>query len=198
MMPTLRTICFVLTLICCYSAVAQPIQRVGTSLQLQYAAELRSNPNRARLIKQGMDSAAAAQITSFEVFDAPASGLIKGIAIIKTTYSPGAAINVDGSASGMLSNLANLKGVSNPTQSVRKLKISGVDSRRISFEANRGDGKMGSEALAMLDPVTNTLWAVQIVFAKQNSILPMVGTDLEKERTAADAILSSVSLLPGR
>lgn len=100
--------------------------------------------------------------------------------------------NIDGAASESVQNVARLDGMKNFKQWTKSLNVSGHEARQASFEAERYGGKIGGEALIILDRRTNTMWSIQLFFGKKKGINPFASLNLDTERNFAMSLLRSV------
>jgi hypothetical protein len=175
-------------------ALTQPAQRV-LGLEIVYPFGLRENTERARLVRAHVRPEIATHLASLEVFDARGSGLITDVGIYRYTFGLGAPLTLDAIAQGSAEHLVRLKGVRDPRHFIRALLVSELDARWVSFCADRWDGKVGVEALDILDFTTQTLWTVRIAYAKRPPLYPLIANfALYRARAGTRRILASISV----
>lgn len=175
-------------------ALAQPVQLV-LGLQIVYPFCLRENTERARLVKAHVKPEIASHLEALEVFDARGTGLITDVGIYRYSFRQGAPLTLDAIAQGSAEHLVRLKGVRNPRHFIRALLVSELDARWVSFCADRWDGKVGVEALDILDYTTQSLWTVRIAYAKRPPLYPLIANfALHRARASARRILASISV----
>jgi hypothetical protein len=175
-------------------ALAQPVQLV-LGLQIVYPFCLRENTERARLVRAHVKPEIASHLAALEVFDARGTGLITDVGIYRYSFSQGAPLTLDAIAQGSAEHLVRLKGVRDPRHFIRALLVSELDARWVSFCADRWDGKVGVEALDILDYTTQSLWTVRVAYAKRPPLYPLIANfAVHRARASARKILTSRSV----
>jgi hypothetical protein len=178
-------------------ALAQQLQCV-LGLHIVYPFLFKANTQRARAVRATLLPDIASQLASLDVFDARGNDPITDVGVYRYRFGQDAALSLDQIAQGSAEHLICLDGVCNPRHAIRALTVSGLDARRISFSARRWNGKVGVEQLEMLEPGTQSLWAVRIAYAKGLPMHPLAAFALVRARSNARKILASIRLSAGQ
>ena len=133
-------------------------------------------------------------IKDFQVFEAPGNSGMNELRILKFQYNSQIRGTIDASASETVNNVARLPGIKNPSQRIVAIKVSGQEARRISFESDRNDGRLGAEFLIIQDSKRQTLYQVQVIFSKKPSVNPLSSLSLSEQQMIAKVILDSVKI----
>ncbi len=176
-----------------HSGLIVAAQDVGGMI-IEYAPMFQAKEDKARAWQAKMSEELRSLIQSFEIFEAPPSRGLGELRLLKVRYVAKTFGTIDAAASETVRNISSLSGVKNVKQSTQPLLVSGLDARRVSFESDRNDGKLGAEFLIVHDKKTNTAFQLQIIFAKRQGMNPFGAVDLSAEREVANGILSSVSV----
>ena len=178
-------------------ASAQNVQCV-LGLHIAYPFLFKANPQRARAVRASLLPDIASQLASLDVFDARGNDPITDVGVYRYRFSKDAALSLDEIAQGSAEHLVCLDGVCNPWHAIRAVTVSGLDARRISFSARRWNGKVGVEQLEMLEPGTQSLWAVRIAYSKGLPMHPWAAIALYRARSNASKILASIRVSGGQ
>ena len=73
---------------------------------------------------------------------------------------------------------------------VSKVSISGLDARQMSFEKDLSGWRFGGELLVVSDPHSNTIWQIQVLFARRP-----LSASLDEDRKLASTALASVRVV---
>jgi hypothetical protein len=168
-------------------------QNVGGMI-IDYGPTFKANEEKAQAWQAKMADELRSLIQRLEIFEAPSSGGLGELRLLKVHYVSKTFGSIDDAASETVRNIVALPGIKNPVQRITASVVSGLDARRVSFESDRYDGKLGAEFLIVHDKKTNTLFQLQIIFSKRPSVNPFGSTNLNAERATATVILSSVAM----
>src|SRR5262249_54388580 len=72
---------------------------------------------------------------------------------------------------------------------VTSVSVSGLEARHISFEKDHSGWRLGGELLVVSDMRSNTMWQIQVLFARRWS------ASLDQDRERANAALASVRVV---
>jgi len=178
-------------------ALAQHVQCV-LGLHIAYPFVFKANTQRAHAVRAALLPDIASQLASLDVFDARGNDPITDIGVYRYRFAQDAALSLDEIAQGSAEHLVCLDGVCNPRLTIRALTVSGLDARRISFSAQRWNGKIGVEQLEMLEPGTQSVWSVQIAYAKGMPMHALAAFALVRARSNARKILASIRMSAGQ
>ena len=176
-----------------YSGLAVAAQDVG-GIVIDYNPPFQTREDKARAWQAKMSEDLRSLIERFEIFEAPPSLGLGEVRLLKIRYVARTFGTIDAAASETVRSIAALPGITNVKQSTLALRVSGLDARRVSFESDRNDGKLGAEFLIIHDKRTNTAFQLQIIFAQRQGMNPFGTVDLITKRAIASSILSTVSV----
>lgn len=109
--------------------------------------------------------------SEMQVFETPGFE----IAVLRTVYKDGVALDFDGAVQGAVGGIAQLPGIRNLQQTMTELTVSGKPARRVSVTAERGRKSVRAELLFIADGPR--YFQVQVTFAAAN---PHGATDAER------------------
>ena len=126
-----------LALVLLLTAPVSFAQQLAGGIRIDYAPVLQENPEKARAWTQKMSPELQKMIVRFQVFEAPGIQGLNEVRLLKFEYTNAIRGTIDDSANETVANIARLPGVSNATQSIVRVAVSGLDARRVSFESDR-------------------------------------------------------------
>ena len=168
-------------------------QQVG-GLVVEYIPAFQENPQKAQSWRAKMNPDLQAMIRDFQIFEAPGNSGMNELRILKIQYNSQIRGTIDASASETVDNVARLPGIKNPSQRIVAIKVSGQEARRISFESDRNDGRLGAEFLIIQDSKRQTLYQIQVIFSKKPNVNPFSTPSLSEQQMIANVILDSVKI----
>ena len=175
------------------STQSSGVQNVGGMI-IDYGPTFEAKDEKAQAWQAKMSDELRSLIQRFEIFEAAPSRGLGELRLVKARYVAKTFGTIDAAASETVRNIVGLPGIKNAVQTTTTLLVSGLDARRVSFESDRNDGKLGAEFLIVHDKKTNTAFQLQIIFSKRQGWNPLGSIDLGVERAAANAILNSVTM----
>ncbi|MDD2609388.1 MAG: hypothetical protein PHX60_06775 [Giesbergeria sp.] len=174
-----------------YSALVASAQQVG-GLSIDYAVPFQENSVKAQAWQAKMNPEVRGMLRDFRIFEAKGTSGISDVRLLKMEYTSQIRGDIDSAASETVANIVRLPGIKNPHHTILRTKVSGHDARRVSYESERNDGRVGAEFLIVQDRYTQTAYQLQLIFSKRPSINPLASTSLDEERTLAKKVLDSV------
>lgn len=188
----MRNIVFSFSLVLC-STLCSAAQDVA-GMSIEYGPIFQAKVEKAETWRAKMPENLKTVVLSFEVFEAPSIDGLGEARVIKTRFSPKAFGNLDAAASESIQNIVRLPGIKNPTKTITKVTVSGFQARRISFESERYDGKLGAEFLIVYNERTSTAYHLQLIFSKKPTLNPFGTLSLADEHTRASNIVDTVRI----
>ena len=183
-----------LALVLLLTAPVSFAQQLAGGIRIDYAPVLQENPEKARAWTQKMSPELQKMIVRFQVFEAPGIQGLNEVRLLKFEYTNAIRGTIDDSANETVANIARLPGVRNATQGIVRVAVSGLDARRVSFESDRYDGKLGAEFLIVQSPQTRTMYQLQVIFSKKKGMNILGSLTLEAERAEAEKLMRSVRI----
>lgn len=163
-----------------------------SGLKIEYARPFVFNEHRSRTWLENLPREKRTFVSEYRVYEAPSPFAIGELRIVKAIETDFDSTTLDRAAYEAAESLSRLRGMTNPTSQVTSMRISGRDARRLSYEADRFDGRIGAEHLIIYDRKNRTKYMVQTVFgiAKRGA----GSTDLSASRTQALRLLETVTI----
>lgn len=168
-------------------------QNVGGML-VDYGPAFQPNEEKARAWQAKMTDELRSLIQRLEISEAPPTRGLAEVRLLKIRFVPKTFGSVDAAATESVANIVRLPGVKNPRQNITAILVSGLDARRVSFESDRNEGKLGAEFLIVHDKRTNIAYQLQIIFGEKQGLNPFRSLNLSVQRDAANEILASVRM----
>lgn len=184
---------FICLAVSLYATLSSAAQDVG-GMNIDYEPMFQARVDKAQAWQAKMSNEMKALIQTFEVFEAPPAGGMNEVRLLKIRYVGKVVGNIDQSAFESIENIVRLPGIKRPTKTITRLTVSNLDARRISFESDRYDGKLGAELLIIVNRTTNTAYQFQFIFSKKAGLNPFGSLSLADERTFANNIINTVRL----
>ena len=167
-------------------ALAAP--QIVAGVEIDYSVPLQREPDTEQRVLEGAKERAGPPVRAVEVYRAPLAWDIGDgqghVFISRIEFA--AARDIDDAVREMGTPVTAYAGQVFK-QGVTKLSVSGLEARRMTFERELAGMRLGGELLVVGASGGNTIWQIQILFARR----PLSGS-LDQDRQRALEVLASV------